>query len=385
MAEKRKDKRGRVLKTGESERADGTYQYRYKDVREKVRYVYAPTLDALRGKEDTIQRDLADGIDYAAGEVTLKELVRCYVAQKQGGRYSTKVNYNFVMNLLEKEAIASKQIRSIKPSDLKLWVIKLHADKYRYSTIDAIRGVLKPAFEMAVEDGAIRRNPFTFKLVDVIPNDTQKREALTKEEQKKLLDFILEDTCRRKYYDEVVILLGTGMRVSELYGLTISDIDFSRGCINIERQLQRTKHSEYYIEAPKTECGIRKIPMSQEVKEAFRSAIAKRATPRMEYIIGGHTGFIFLDKDGNPKVAMHLEHAMKRMMDKYNATHAEPMKVTPHVLRHTFCTNMAQADIQPKALQYIMGHADIAITLGTYTHYNYDAAQAAFQTAKTAP
>lgn len=105
----------------------------------------------------------------------------------------------------------------------------------------------------------------------------------------------------------------------------------------------------------------------------------------MEYIIGGHTGFIFLDKDGNPKVAMHLEHAMKRMMDKYNATHAEPMKVTPHVLRHTFCTNMAQADIQPKALQYIMGHADIAITLGTYTHYNYDAAQAAFQTAKTAP
>ena len=98
MAEKRKDKRGRVLKTGESERADGTYQYRYKDVREKVRYVYAPTLDALRGKEDTIQRDLADGIDYAAGEVTLKELVRCYVAQKQGGRYSTKVNYNFVSN-----------------------------------------------------------------------------------------------------------------------------------------------------------------------------------------------------------------------------------------------------------------------------------------------
>ena len=123
MAEKRKDKRGRVLKTGESERADGTYQYRYKDVREKVRYVYAPTLDALRGKEDTIQRDLADGIDYAAGEVTLKELVRCYVAQKQGGRYSTKVNYNFVMNLLEKVSIASKQIRSIKPSDLKLWVI----------------------------------------------------------------------------------------------------------------------------------------------------------------------------------------------------------------------------------------------------------------------
>ena len=94
----------------------------------------------------------------------------------------------------------------------------------------------------------------------------------------------------------------------------------------------------------------------------------------MEYIIGGHTRFLFLDRDGKPKVALHLEHALKRIADQYNAKHDEKIVATPHVLRHTFCTNMAQAGMQPNALQYIMGHADIKMTLGTYTHFNVEAA-----------
>ena len=81
--------------------------------------------------------------------------------------------------------------------------------------------------------GALSSQPFKwhtmrifFKLVDVVPNDSQKRIAMTEEQQKIWMNFIREDKTYTKYYDEFVVLLGTGMRVSEFCGLTKSDLDF---------------------------------------------------------------------------------------------------------------------------------------------------------------
>ena len=75
MPEKRKDSKGRVLKDGESQRANGTYDYRYTDIHKKRRCIYAKSLTELRKKEEELWRDLADGIDYAAGEMTVADLV----------------------------------------------------------------------------------------------------------------------------------------------------------------------------------------------------------------------------------------------------------------------------------------------------------------------
>lgn len=381
MAEKRKDKRGRILRTGESQRHDFTYQYRYKDIRGKWLYVYAPTLEELREKEAVIQKDVNDGIDYCAGEVTVIELTERYIAQKQGVRYNTKVGYNFVLNLIKREDFGYRKIRTIKPSDAKQWFIKLHNDGYHYSTLTTVRGVIRPAFDMAVEDDVVRRNPFSFRVVDVVPNDTEKRNALTQDEQLKFLMFVQGDKCRSRYYDEIVILLGTGLRISELYGLTKADIDFQKQRIRVERQLLRDRHCVYFTEKPKTDSGQRYIPMDGAVMQAFQNVIRNRKTPSVELMIDGHSGFLFLDKDGKPKVAGHLEHAMKRMVDKYNQTHVDKIKVTPHVLRHTFCTNMAQQDVRLKELQYLMGHSDAGTTMNIYTHSNYEAAEKAFRQA----
>ena len=74
MSEKRKDSKGRVLKDGESQRANGTYDYRYTDIHKKRRCIYAKSLTELRKKEDELRRDMADGIDYAAGEMTAEAL-----------------------------------------------------------------------------------------------------------------------------------------------------------------------------------------------------------------------------------------------------------------------------------------------------------------------
>ena len=118
---------------------------------------------------------------------------------------------------------------------------------------------------MAVEDDIIRRNPFSFKITDVVPNDSQTRQAISKEVKERFLAYIRESKHYSRYYDEIVILLGTGIRVSELYGLTKADIDFEARLIKVERQLTRTRHCEYYMEKTKTASGERYSPMTDEV------------------------------------------------------------------------------------------------------------------------
>ncbi|MBQ8814616.1 MAG: integrase DNA-binding domain-containing protein [Lachnospiraceae bacterium] len=119
MSTRRKDHKGRVLKRGESQRNNLTYEYRYVDFDGKRRSVYAPTLVELRRKEEEIQRRLSFGDNYAAGEITAMEMVEYYLSTKQGVRQSTKIGYQFVLGVLRKEEFATRKINTIKVSDVK--------------------------------------------------------------------------------------------------------------------------------------------------------------------------------------------------------------------------------------------------------------------------
>jgi len=90
-------------------------------------------------------------------------------------------------------------------------------------------------------------------------------------------------------------------------------------------------------------------------------------------MVDGYSGFIMLDKNGNPKVALHIENEMRWAMKKYKKLHPDsPLPhITPHVFRHTFCTNYANNGMDIKNLQYLMGHSDAGVTLNVYTHASY--------------
>ena len=376
MSQKRKDNKGRVLKTGESQRKDLIYQYRYTDIRGKRQTIYAPDLKTLREKEEEIHWYLGDGIDYTAGEITVLQLVERYVSLKRGVRYNTTVGYNFVLNLIKKEDFGYRQIRDIRVSDAKQWMLKLHEDGKGYSTLTSVRGVVKPAFQMAYNEDVLRRNPFDFKLTDVVSNDSKRRVAMTPEQQDIWMNFIRTDKTYSKYYDEFVILLETGLRVSEFCGLTRSDLDFEKRKIRVDHQLIRERGGKYYVEKTKTERGIRFIPMTERVYESLRNILARRKKVKREMIVDGYSGFLLLDKDDKPKVALHIENEMRWAMKKYKKLHPDqPLPhITPHVFRHTFCTNMANAGMDIKTLQYLMGHSDVGVTLNVYTHASYDRA-----------
>lgn len=390
MSDVRRDHLGRKLRYGESQREDGRYRYVYPDAFGKKHDIYSWRLEesdpypegkrhdlSLREKELQVAKDVYDQIAVNGGGYTVLQLVERYISLRTGVRQSTLKGYGTVVNLLKRDPFGAMRIDKIKLSDAKLWLIKLQREGgMGYSSIHTIRGVLRPAFQMAEEDDLIRKNPFGFELGSVIENDSKKREALTEKQQEEYLDFVRTDKQYRKYYDGISILFNTGLRISEFCGLTVSDIDFENRCIHVERQLIRTNAGKYMIEKPKTQSGIRSIPMTSEVEAAFDRIIRNRKRTKREPMIDGCIGFLFLDKFGMPKLALHWEKVMQRIREKYTRVRLRPMpKITPHVCRHTFCTNMARKGMNPKMLQYIMGHAEVGVTLNTYTHIKYEDAE----------
>lgn len=378
---KRKDKKGIVLRTGEYQRENGTYEYKFWDSNKKPHSIYAKTLSELREREVDIQKDIADGIVYTAGNMTVAELVDRYIGLKRTIKQNSMRAYTSPVNRIHDSDFGKKKIRDVKKSDAQAWFVELHDSGLKRNTISVIKTVLQPAFEMAVDDDAIRKNPFRFNLSELLPDDQVDRPALTKAQQESYLTFIRTEG-NGNYYDDIVILLETGLRVSELYGITLDDVDLFSRRLHVRRQLCRTADKPYFISTPKTSSGVRTIPLSDRAYEAFRHAIANRKHPQIEMMVDGITGFLFLDKDGKPKVAMHLENYMRQMRKKYQKIYGGSLPaITPHVLRHTFCTNTQQAGLDPKSLQYIMGHSDPEITMALYTHSDIEHVESAFRKA----
>ncbi|MCI9471635.1 MAG: tyrosine-type recombinase/integrase [Lachnospiraceae bacterium] len=398
MSGKRRDRKNRILRTGESQRADGMYMYRYVDLNGKTKCIYSWRLvdtdpiptgkkdkGSLREKEKLIQRDLDDKILPDGAGLTVLDLTKKYIGQKTGVKRTTRAGYNTVLNLLERDPFGAKRIDRIRLSDAKEWLIRLQQEgKKSYSTIHSIRGVLRPAFQMAVDDDILRKNPFGFVLATVLVNDAVTRDAITRKEERTFLEFVKNDKHYCKYYDGMYILFKTGMRISEFTGLTINDIDMVNRTINIDHQLQKTGTS-VYIDTAKTCAGKRVIPMADDVYACFGRILEKRDPPKVEPMIDGYSGFLWFDKNGKPMVAMHWEKYFQHAVERYNSIYKLQLpKITPHVCRHTYCSNMAKSGMNPKVLQYLMGHSDISVTLNTYTHLKLDDARAEMENLREA-
>ena len=391
------DFRGRKLKEGERQKPDGRYEYRYTDGFGRCKSVYSWRLIAsdktppgrkagppLRQLVREIQRDLHDGIDMSGGDYTVYVLVSKYVSLRKGVTQNTRAGYGTVLKIIEKHSFGKKKINSIRILDAKEFLRSLQEDDGRsYSSIHNIRGVLRPAFRMAVDDDLIRKNPFDFCLADWVVNDSVAREAITPEQERAWLKFIKNDEHFSMYYPAMYLLFNTGMRVSELCGLTIEDIDFENRMILVNKQLQCThKGGLLYIKDPeklttqtKTRSGMRCIPMRQNVYELLKEVVEQRITNALEKEpkVDGFSGFLFLNyyvrKGLRPYIGLDYAHIFKRALDKYNSIYKKELpKITPHVARHTFCTKMVRMGMEPTRLQLIMGHSEIGITLGYYTH-----------------
>ena len=391
ISTERKDKRKRLLKTGESLRKDGRYAYKYVGTDGKPHFVYSWRLSEtdplpkgkrpckpLRELEKEIKRDLADGINSTGAKMTVCELYAKHNELKSNVRESTQKNRKQLMKLLQDDKMGNMQIEKVKPSDAKQWVIRMKEQGFAFQTINNHKRSLKAIFYTAIEDDLTRKNPFNFNTDDVIENDTAEKIVLADIQADLLLRFLKNDCTYQKHYHAVTVLLNTGLRISELCGLTVKDIDFENGYINVDHQLIFDR-GNYRTEKPKTDSGIRKIPMTEPVSKALKDEINNRENVQ-PVIIDGYTDFVFLNKKGFPMYGAAYSTDFSKMIDKYNKHHKKKLpKISPHILRHTYCTNMANKNMPPKALQYIMGHKDITTTLGYYAHGSAESAKIAME------
>lgn len=381
------------LKTGEGQRADGTYCYRWTDSFGQRHAVYARTLEDLRVKEETIAIDRHDGVKSNAANMTLNELYELWKDIKRGVKDSTMQNYIYMYDLFVKPAFGRNKLKNIKRSDVRKFYISLLEQKdLKLSTLDNVHSVVHQVLQIAVDDDIIRKNPSDNMIREmrlVNGDDSEKREALTMEQQKIFLDYMKKNPRYYHWFPIFYIMLMTGLRLGEITGLRHADLmsdDHGNRFISVNHTLVYYNHTHhqpggcyYAINKPKTRAGIRKIPISESVQRAFEmeAEYQKLAGITCNISIDGYTDFIFLNQNGSVYNGSALNRAIHRIVRDCNSEILERegfdrnLVLLPHfsvhVLRHTFATRAAESGaLAPKTLMEILGHADISTTFNIY-------------------
>lgn len=361
------------------------YEYRYKDIFGKNRvissYRLTPTDQvpkgkksgkSLREKEAEINALLEDNIDIDGSKLTLLELINQYLESLYNRKelsHNTKTGYNVTINCLKQYKLGYMELRKIMPAHCEAWLSDMRK-KYKGSSIQTQISLIKRAFEYAVDYDYIAKNPF--RRITVDRSDSKPMEALSIEDMNRFLAFCSEDSRSAHCYNMLYILFWTGMRVSELCGLTIDNIDLDRRVLKVEKQLQCINHKHVVLK-PKTSNGIRYIPMTDGVYNCFKDTLEKR------YLKGdvepvcydergnAYDGFVFLATRSRKTIVRgHVEEYLQKCIQRFNTQNPDnPIrKFEPHICRHTFATNMQL--LPPKTLQSILGHGDYRTTMNNY-------------------
>lgn len=236
-----RNKKQPMLKKGESAHSNKGYQYRWTDKNGKRHSVYAIELSDLREKEKEIARDQRDNVRPEGRVITLNEMFNLWVQVKRGIRDTTLRNYKYMYNMFVAPYFGKQRISIIVKSDVKRFNNSLIEDKgLSVSTLDGIHNVLHQVFGLAVDDDYIRRNPTDNVLKELMQAYTvrsEKRRALTKDEQDLFLSFLRKNPEYQHWYPVFAIMIGTGLRVGEATGLRWCDIDLVDGMIDVNHTL----------------------------------------------------------------------------------------------------------------------------------------------------
>lgn len=361
------------------------YEYRYKDIFGKSRVVSSYRLEptdqvpkgkksgkSLREREAEINALLADNIDIDGAKLTLLDVVDQYLSHLYNRKelsHNTKVGYNVTVNTLKQYKLGYMEIGKIKPEHCEAWLSDMK-QKYRGSSIQSQISLIKRSFEYAIDYDYIAKNPF--RRITTDRSDSKEMEALPIDQMNKFLDFCSKDAHSRHCYHMLYILFWTGLRVSELCGLTTDNVDLEHRRIKVEKQLQCINH-QHVVLKPKTSNGVRYVPMTDGVYQCFRSVLADR------YLKGDiepvcydergnpYEGFVFLATRSRKTIVRgHVEEYLRNCIKRYNLENPScPIrKFEPHICRHTFATNMQ--GLPPKTLQSILGHGNISTTMNHY-------------------
>lgn len=386
---KRKDSHRIVLRKGEGQRPNGTYDYRWTDGKGKRRVIYGKTLKELREKEDQLERDKLDHIRPDARTTTVNDMYELWSHIKRGIKDHTFQNYKYMYELHVKPDFGNRILADLKKSDVKRFYNMLVDQRHlRVSTVDNIHTVLHQVLDLAVEDNLIRMNPSNNVLRELKQSHgflITKRSALTRDEEALFLNYLKKNHQYHHWYPIFALMDGTGLRVGEATGLRWCDVDFENNLIDVNHTLLYYNHRDgngcyFSVNTPKTAAGRRTVPMSQTVRDALieEKNIQEQLGIKSRASVDGYTDFIFVNRFGNVQHQGTLNRALRRIMRDCNdeilmqRQEDDPKELillprfSCHVLRHTFTTRLIESGMNVKVVQDILGHADITTTMNIY-------------------
>lgn len=318
---------------------------------------------------------------------TVNDTFDRYISAKYDLRETTRSNYIYIYDRFIRNTFGKKKIAKIKFSEvLQFYYHLLNEEELSLGTLDSVHTLLHPTFQLAVRDEIIRNNPSDGVMKEVSKKAGKSRgvrHALTIEQQRAFMDYMANHPVYYHWWPLFTVLLGTGCRIGEVLGLRWDDIDYEKRIISINHSVVYypvgdSRTSVLHISKPKTEAGIRTVPMLDVVYDAFQmEREEQREFGFCDTEIDGMTGFIFINRFGNLHNPQSVNRAIKRISGSYNAEEVvnakkerrEPIilpSFSCHHLRHTFCTRLCEHETNLKVIQAVMGHRNIETTMDIY-------------------
>ena len=276
--------------------------------------------------------------------------------KKQTVRPNTVRNYSERYERNIKGIIGKKLLSEVKPIHCQKIFSDMAEQGYKTTTIYQTRITLYNMLEFAKENDVILSNPCKKSVKSDMGKPSEKKVALTIDEQRK---FLMAATGQ-SYENQYKFTLQTGLRTGELVGLKWDDIDFGKRTVTISRTMEyRYKVGEWRVGPPKSKSGYRTIPLTDEAIRILKDQ--KEKNSKIKVINIEWRDQVFLSRKGEPVKNSTYDTALFKICDK-----AEIRKFCMHILRHTFATRCIEAGMIPKTLQKILGHSNIGITMNLY-------------------
>ena len=278
--------------------------------------------------------------------------------KKKTVRPNTVRNYSERYERNIKNVIGNKLLTEVKPIHCQKIFSDMADEGYKTTTIYQTRIALYNMLEFAKENEVIITNPCKKSVKSDIGKPSDKKEALTIDDQRR---FLAADKGQSYEY-QYRFALQTGLRTGELVGLKWEDINFERKTLTIERSMEfRYKVGEWRVGPPKSKSGYRTIPLTDEAICILKAQ--KEKNRKLKVIDKEWADTVFLCRKGQPVKNSTYDTALFIICDK-----AGIKRFSMHVLRHTFATRCIEGGMTPKTLQKILGHSNIGITMNLYVH-----------------
>ncbi len=394
-SKRRKDEFGNILYPGEYYYPQKkSYEYKFKNIYNQKDSRTAKTLDKLRQIEESIEAERSQTIVSGNSDMTVEELLEIYLRSKKKIAATTLTGYwNNYRLYIHGSWLGAMAIGKV----LKLHLVNFYNELIETKslskrTIELINNIISPSFRLAIDSRWLTYNPCLLVMKDVIDTQGPDKNTLSKKQQIIFLQYVKQH-CKRFDYNLIYIMTYFGLRIGEVLGMNLKELDLEHKRFNLEHQLIYKKlyneaHTRFQIRPPKTMNGIRYMYF-------YDSEVVRCIQDQIEYatyisqisgkcVIDGETDFLFVTAKGLPITPGSVNRLLDTIIKKYNSQilqeaiekNEEATNLLPHLsshsLRRTGLTRMAESKMSPKILQFIAGHSDISITLQYYVTSNDD-------------